>query len=139
MGSVKFSTNENSLNNSRAGCSKNRTVKASKNKKFLTRINKNTQRMINIKNFSTNRSIGGEIRESIPTKTMTKMKSSFESNENSDHLVDYLHSKMSQSILNDIHSSVDSEGIVVSIELISPIEIFNIIFEGKIKNYFQEF
>ena len=106
--SVKLKTSKNSLNNSRTCLNEPKNSKIRTNPKFLKKVDRNMHKTISLSNISSTRSIGGEVRESIKTKTMTRMKQSFESSTGSDHLSEFLHSKISKTSQKGILFSPDS-------------------------------
>lgn len=117
----KFSTRDISLNLKKTDENisdlgkYNRKTRVSKEPKLKSEIERLSLKNSSIHNYSSNLSIGGEIRESHPTKTMTRMKISFEgrgSNSNSEISQKF---PTSQNSPNGV--SIDSESIVVSFDV----------------------
>jgi hypothetical protein len=85
-----------------------RTTRTNKDPKFISKVDPKLKKKININN-STTRSIGDGVRQSIKTKTMTNMNLSFDSNLGSDHLAEFLQSKITTKSNNDTVSSPNSD------------------------------
>ncbi|CAI2363815.1 unnamed protein product [Moneuplotes crassus] len=123
----KFLSRDNSLNDSKSynrinsQLGFNRTTRMSKNPKLMAEAEEKRNTNSYIRNLSCNKSIGGEVRESNPTKTMTNMKLSFESNNWPGTMMDFMNSKISQNSPFDPCSSIDSDVIVKTEHLRKPL------------------
>ncbi|CAI2386319.1 unnamed protein product [Moneuplotes crassus] len=93
------------------------TTNRSKDPKFMAEVDGVKQKATNIHPQSCNKSLGGEVRGSNPTKKIDNVKLSFESLDKSNNMIELIQSKMSQNSPFNHCSSIKSETFVSPIHL----------------------